>query len=119
MNERSELTLEIIQQKYLPYGAGEAQAMIRVTAAASDESAGPPTASGAEVIIVDCSGSMAHPRPKLLASCWTWARIPPRSASANAAWLAFESMIGRQFTRGPILCGQNPRSDAVMRRLLG
>jgi hypothetical protein len=68
MNERSELTLEIIQQKYLPYGAGEAQAMIRVTAAASDESAGPPTASGAEVIIVDCSGSMAHPRPKLLAA---------------------------------------------------
>src|SRR6185437_7646274 len=69
MNERSELTLEIIQQKYLPYRAGEMQAMIRVTAAvAGDESAGPPSASGAEVIIVDCSGSMAHPRPKLLAA---------------------------------------------------
>ncbi|HXT93598.1 MAG TPA: hypothetical protein VN714_30580 [Trebonia sp.] len=69
MNERSELTLEIIQQKYLPYRAGEMQAMIRVTAAvAGDEPAGPPSASGAEVIIVDCSGSMAHPRPKLLAA---------------------------------------------------
>lgn len=69
MNARSELTLQIIQQKYVPSGAGEMQAMIRVNATfTGDEPAAPRTVSAAEVIIVDCSGSMAHPRPKLLAA---------------------------------------------------
>jgi von Willebrand factor type A domain/von Willebrand factor type A C-terminal domain len=69
MNERSGLTLTITQQKYLPHGAAEMQAMIRVRASVGDgELRGPRTASAAEVIIVDCSGSMGHPLTKLFAA---------------------------------------------------
>jgi hypothetical protein len=73
MDKRSGFTLTIIQQKYLHQGADEIQAMIRVTVATpgdepGDEGTGAATDGAAEVIIMDCSGSMARPRPKLLAA---------------------------------------------------
>jgi Ca-activated chloride channel family protein len=72
MDKRSGFTLTVFQQKYLHPGDDEIQAMIRVTATPGDEpgdeGSGAGTGGAAEVIIVDCSGSMARPRPKLLAA---------------------------------------------------
>lgn len=103
MNARSELTLEIIQQKYLPRGAGETQAMIRVNAAVADDGpTGPRTARAAEVIIVDCSGSMAHPRPKLL-------------AARRAACAALDAM--RDGTEFAVLSGRLEATMVYPRRL--
>lgn len=100
MDKRSGFTLTIFQQKYLHQGADEIQAVIRVTATPGDEpgdeGTGPGTAGAAEVIIVDCSSSMARPRPKLLAA--------RRAASA-----AIDAM--RDGTEFAVLSG---RYDAAM-----
>jgi hypothetical protein len=70
MNERSGFTLTVTQEKYLDQGGAEMQALIRVAAAVpgAEPGGGPAAVGAAEVIIVDCSGSMAIPRPKLLAA---------------------------------------------------
>lgn len=60
-------TVEIDQNEYLAEGAQDVNAIVTVTAAAS---AGTPAdaaggQAGAEIIIVDCSGSMSVPRNKM------------------------------------------------------
>jgi hypothetical protein len=61
-------TVEIDQNEYLAEGAQDVNAIITVTAA---DTAGTPAAdaagiqSGAEIIIVDCSGSMGAPQTKM------------------------------------------------------
>jgi hypothetical protein len=70
MNERSGFTLTVTQQKYLDQGGAEVQGLLRVSAAipGAEPGDGSGAVGAAEVIIVDCSGSMASPRPKLLAA---------------------------------------------------
>ncbi|WP_163506652.1 vWA domain-containing protein [Fodinicola acaciae] len=55
--------LEVFQNEYLPEGAAEVNAIITVTATGSG--AAKPAGPAAEVIIMDCSGSMEMPRTKL------------------------------------------------------
>lgn len=58
--------VEVFQNEYVPEGGREVNAIVTVTAAGSDP--GGPDAQAAEVIIVDCSGSMEHPPAKLEAA---------------------------------------------------
>jgi hypothetical protein len=55
--------VEVHQNEYLARGATDVSALVRVTATGSGGAR--PTAGGAEVIIVDVSGSMASPRVKI------------------------------------------------------
>ena len=61
-----DFTVGVFQNEYLPGGAREVNAIVTVTSAGSvaDGPASPPSA--AEIIIVDCSGSMGYPRAKLI-----------------------------------------------------
>ncbi len=61
----TDFAVEVYQNEYLAAGATEVNAIVTVTA--SGAVTGPATSSGsaAEVIIVDCSGSMHVPRTKL------------------------------------------------------
>ena len=63
----SDFQIEIYQNEYLPQGADEVNAIVTVS---SSGSAAPvrDTTRAAEVIIVDCSGSMDHPRTKMAAA---------------------------------------------------
>ncbi len=59
-------TVDIDQNPYLPAGARDVSAIVTVTAdAAGDAPPGPAGGGGAEVIIVDCSGSMGSPSAKM------------------------------------------------------
>lgn len=62
----SDFQVEVYQNEYLPQGAAEANAIVTVTSTGS----GTPVRDtpAAEVIIVDCSGSMDHPRTKMAAA---------------------------------------------------
>jgi hypothetical protein len=61
-------TVDIDQNPYLPVGGRDVSAVVTVTADASGDTPSPgPSASGgsAEIIIVDCSGSMDNPKSKI------------------------------------------------------
>src|SRR5215469_7834669 len=66
MTSAPEFTAEIFQNEYLASGAREVSAVVSVTSAGAVTTAGADTASSAEIIIVDCSGSMAAPMAKLI-----------------------------------------------------
>lgn len=59
-------TIEIFQNEYLPAGAREVNAIVTVTSAGSTAHGPPPTPGAAEIIIVDCSGSMGDPMTKMI-----------------------------------------------------
>jgi hypothetical protein len=62
-----EFTVEIFQNEYLASGAREVNAVVTVKSAeASGYAAVLPSATAAEVIIVDCSGSMSTPLAKMI-----------------------------------------------------
>jgi hypothetical protein len=60
-------TVDIDQNPYLPVGGRDVSAIVTVTAdeTGDDPSAAPPDGGSAEIIIVDCSGSMDYPPAKL------------------------------------------------------
>jgi uncharacterized protein YegL len=63
----NEFRVDVYQNEYLPQGAAEVNAIVTVTATGDD--GGPSTEQqAAEVIIVDCSGSMDWPSTKLAAA---------------------------------------------------
>jgi hypothetical protein len=58
-------TAEVYQNQYLPAGGDVVDAVITVTASGAGLHDGAGTPSAAEVIMIDCSGSMANPPTKL------------------------------------------------------
>ena len=70
MSQQSDFTVEIFQNEYLAEGAREVNAIVTVTAPddlAAAGAAGASAAGGrAEVIIIDCSGSMDYPHAKIV-----------------------------------------------------
>jgi hypothetical protein len=65
MTSQTDFAVEVYQNEYLSAGSTEVNAIVTVTAT-GPATAGPVSGSGAaEVIIVDCSGSMHVPRTKL------------------------------------------------------
>lgn len=118
MNERSGFTLTIIQEKYLDQGGAEMQALIRVTTAipTAESGRGPAAVGAAEVIIVDCSGSMASPRPKLLAA----RRAAVAALDAMRDGTEFAVLSGRfeatmVYPRRPTLVRATPQTRAEAR----
>ncbi|WP_246271488.1 vWA domain-containing protein [Amycolatopsis acididurans] len=63
----SDFQIEVYQNEYLPQGAAEVNAIVTVTSSGSGAQV-PASTPAAEVIIVDCSGSMDHPRTKMAAA---------------------------------------------------
>lgn len=63
-------TVDIDQNPYLPVGGQDVSAIVTVTADATGDAQPPRTGSAgsAEIIIVDCSGSMDYPVTKLVAA---------------------------------------------------
>ena len=66
MSNGPEFGVEVYQNEYLPDGARAVDAVLTVTASGTAGSTVESTA--AEVIIVDCSGSMEYPRDKMAAA---------------------------------------------------
>ncbi|HWG00269.1 MAG TPA: hypothetical protein VG164_00285 [Trebonia sp.] len=58
-------TVDIDQNPYLPVGGQDVSAVVTVTAGDAPSAASDGTGS-AEIIIVDCSGSMGSPRTKMI-----------------------------------------------------
>ncbi|GAB3468159.1 vWA domain-containing protein [Actinophytocola sediminis] len=67
MSAAPEFTVDVYQNEYLSQGATEVNAIVTVTAAGTP-TVEAPAGTAAEVIIIDCSGSMHVPRSKLLAA---------------------------------------------------
>ncbi len=64
---QSDFTVEVFQNEYLPAGAREVNAIVTVTAPDSLPAAADAGGAGrAEIIIVDCSGSMDYPHAKIV-----------------------------------------------------
>src|ERR1700733_8909828 len=63
----SGFTVDVDQNQYLPEGGREVRAIVTVTSAADAAGlSGPGPADGsAEIIIIDCSGSMEYPHTKI------------------------------------------------------
>lgn len=67
MSAAPDFTVDVYQNEYLSQGATEVNAIVTVTATGTPMMT-TPNETAAEVIIVDCSGSMHVPRSKLLAA---------------------------------------------------
>jgi VWA domain-containing protein len=61
----SGFTVEVDQNQYLPEGGRSVSAIVTVTAGAGSPSAAASPAAAAEIVIVDCSGSMDVPQFKM------------------------------------------------------
>ncbi len=59
-------TVDVFQNEYLPDGAREVNAIVTVTSVGSEADGPASAASAAEIIIIDCSGSMGMPEAKLI-----------------------------------------------------
>ena len=63
---QSDFTVEVFQNEYLPDGGRDVNAIVTVTAPDSPPTAAVADGEGrAEIIIVDCSGSMDYPQTKI------------------------------------------------------
>ncbi len=65
----SGFTVDIFQDACLPGGTRDVYAVVTVTAAGSVADGPASAASAAEIIIIDCSGSMAEPMAKMDQAC--------------------------------------------------
>jgi hypothetical protein len=65
MSEQPAFTAEVYQNQYLPAGGQVVDAVITVTASGAGLRPGAQAPTAAEVIMVDCSGSMANPSTKI------------------------------------------------------
>jgi VWA domain-containing protein len=61
----SDFTVDISQNEYLPEGGNDVDAIITVTSPDTGLAAPTTHSGGAEIIIIDCSGSMRSPRTKI------------------------------------------------------
>jgi hypothetical protein len=61
----SDFTVDISQNEYLPEGGDDVDAIITVMAPDTGLAAPTTNSGGAEIIIIDCSGSMRSPRTKI------------------------------------------------------
>ena len=62
---RPDFTVDIYQNEYLPEGARDVNAIVTVTTAGTAAAVPAAETDSAEIIIIDCSGSMSVPRSKI------------------------------------------------------
>jgi von Willebrand factor type A C-terminal domain/von Willebrand factor type A domain len=108
-------TVEVFQNEYLPDGGREVNAIVTVTAPEDGAAGGASTEDAAEVIMVDCSGSMGAPQAKI---------VQARAATAAAIdvirdGVAFAVIAGTQYATaifprggGLVVAGPQTREDA-------
>ena len=60
-----DLTVDIYQNEYLPEGRRDVNAVVTVTTSGTGPAAPATAPASAEIIIIDCSGSMSAPRTKI------------------------------------------------------
>jgi hypothetical protein len=65
MTDQAAFQLEVDQNQYLPSGSDTVNAVVTVTASGAGLRAGASAPTAAQVIMVDCSGSMGYPITKL------------------------------------------------------
>ena len=65
MTEQAGFTARVFQNQYLPLGGTVVDAVVTVSASASGAAASAAPPSAAQVIMVDCSGSMNSPPTKI------------------------------------------------------
>lgn len=68
MTARPNFRVDVYQNEYLHEGATEVNAIVTVTSGGATTGPAVGAADAAEVIIVDCSGSMDYPRDKMIAA---------------------------------------------------
>jgi hypothetical protein len=61
-----DFTVDIYQNEYLPEGGREVNAVVTVTTSGEAAAGAAPAPGSAEIIIIDCSGSMSAPRSKIV-----------------------------------------------------
>src|SRR5690349_2326065 len=106
-------TVDVDQNPYLPVGGRDVSAVVTVTADATGGAVSPepgPAGGSAEIIIVDCSGSMDHPAAKI---------VQARAATAAAvdvlragAWFAIIAGTSRAW---PVYPSDGSMADAGQR----
>ena len=72
-----DFTVDIYQNEYLPEGVRDVNAIVTVTTAGTAAAVPAAETDSAEIIIIDCSGSMSSPRSKIAEA---------RAATSAATW---------------------------------
>jgi hypothetical protein len=115
----SGFTVDVDQNQYLPEGGRDVSAVVTVTSAVDATglpSAGP-AAGGAEIIIIDCSGSMEYPHTKIVAArAATAAAIDVVRDGVGFAVIAGTSTAWPVFPPDGSMAIANPASRAAARQ---
>jgi hypothetical protein len=110
VTDQPTFTAEVYQNEYLPAGGSIVDAVITVTAAGA-VSAG--TLSAAQVIMIDCSGSMAHPRTKIAAAKMaTTTAIDTLRDGVEFAVVSGRAMANMVYPRGVEMRVASPQTRA-------
>jgi von Willebrand factor type A C-terminal domain/von Willebrand factor type A domain len=116
----SGFTVDVDQNQYLPEGGRDVSAVVTVTSdAAGPPAGGPPAgaAGAAEIIIIDCSGSMEYPHTKIAAArAATVAAIDVVRDGAGFAVVAGTSTAWSVFPPDGSMAIANPASRAAARQ---
>ena len=65
MSAQPQFSVSVYQNEFLADGAAEVNAIVTVTSSGTPTGTGPSSARAAQVIMVDCSGSMDYPPTKM------------------------------------------------------
>lgn len=116
-----DFTVEVDQNEYLPEGGQDVSAIVTVTSAATGPAEadyeGTPEAGAAEIIIVDCSGSMSSPGNKMgEARAATAAAVEVIRDGAAFAVIAGTELARPIFPRDGSLAIADPQTRAAAQR---
>lgn len=91
MSEQAAFTAEVFSNQYLPLDATVVDAIVTVTASGASLRPGTSAPSAAQVIMVDCSGSMAYPATRMIEA----KRATAAAIDALRDGVAFAVIAGR------------------------
>jgi von Willebrand factor type A C-terminal domain/von Willebrand factor type A domain len=88
----AEWTTQVFQNEYLPDGTTDVHAIVTVTSSDTGQAGQAAGESAAEVIIIDCSGSMSSPEAKIIAA--RQAAAAAIAEIAEGTWFAVIAGVG-------------------------
>lgn len=113
MSTQPAFQAEVFQNQYLPTGSSIVDAVVTVTSSGGDSRVGTTTPTVAEVIMVDCSGSMANPPTKMSeAKRATTAAIDSLRDGVAFAVIAGRAGAGMVYPTGQNLVSASTRTRA-------
>lgn len=117
MNETGAFTLRAMQEDAWPLGATEIQALLEITATPDADPGGRLAPGAAEVVIMDCSGSMANPPAKLRAAKRAvHAALDTMRDGTDFAVLAGTASAKVVYPRAPALERASPQTREAAKR---